>query len=440
MKCSLRTIFTPSITQGLVQMQELEVKYCNSVKEIITKVSANEVMDEIVFPLLQSIILESFPGLISLNGGSKILKCPSLEEIAIVDCPTIFSSTFLRELQSNPTDGITVPKAKKCKVPRGVLDPRARFGYSYEVQVVSKVGFDMIFPKLIHLKLKGLPKFTNFWRGNIIQCPSMKMLWIENCPHLQKFVSTSNEAQQHDSSTNLFDEKVDFPNMNILLISGVQRLKVTWGNELCEVSFRQLRVLVVENAKEVVKVFPPNLEFTRFQNLEKLYITGCDVLTEVFDIRALIDVKIERGGIAVSQLNLLVVLNTPNLKHIWNEDPKGIFDFHSLSSLDIQGFPSLESVIPASVARSLVYLEMLLVTDSSIKEIVAGDEEGIDDASTFQFPQLERLVLRRLPQLETFYLGTYTSEWPALPQLRITQCYQFHLQTLFHEMVLFAKK
>ncbi|XP_065856411.1 uncharacterized protein [Euphorbia lathyris] len=478
--CSnLRIIFTPSMTQGLVQLQKMEVKYCNSVEEIITKGSANEVTNKVIFPLLRSIILESLPGLISLNGGSKILECPSLEEIAIVDCPTTFTCTFLRELQSNPADGITEPKIQfpKLVVLKSINMEKIWHNHNLEFcsfdkltafsvegcgnlayvltssmvrslaqlkefqicdcesikEVIRTEGDteEMVFPKLNYLKLKGLPKLVKFCRGNLIQYPSMEDLWIENCPCLRTFVSTSNEVgQQHDSSTTLFDEKVDFPNLYKLMISGAQRLEVIWGNELSEDSFCKLRELRVKNAEEVVKVFPPNLEFTRFQNLEGLYIYDCDVLTEVFDIRALIDVKIERGGIAVSQLKELEVFNTPNLKHVWNEDPKGIVDFNNLSLLDIRECPSLKSVFPASVARGLVHLEKLYVLDSAIKEIVAGDEEGIEDASAFQFPQMKELILRRLPKLKTFYPGTYTSEWPALQQLCITQCYRFHLPTL----------
>ncbi|XP_065851784.1 uncharacterized protein [Euphorbia lathyris] len=78
---------------------------------------------------------------------------------------------------------------------------------------------EMIFPKLNLLKLKGLPKVTNFCRRNLIQCPSMVDLTIENCHHLQIFLSTSNEdGQPHDSSTTLFDEKVDFPKLKYLTL------------------------------------------------------------------------------------------------------------------------------------------------------------------------------------------------------------------------------
>lgn len=90
---SLRYIFTPTICCGLEQLQVLEVKSCAMVEEIITE----ESMDEIRFPQLNSIILESLPRLINFSSGSGTVHCPSLKEIAVVDCPTTFTCSFFRE-------------------------------------------------------------------------------------------------------------------------------------------------------------------------------------------------------------------------------------------------------------------------------------------------------------------------------------------------------
>ncbi|XP_065874261.1 uncharacterized protein [Euphorbia lathyris] len=494
---SLKRIFTPSMTQGLVQLQEMEVKYCNSVEEIITRGATNEVIKDIIFPLLQSIILESLPGLINLNCGSKILKCPSLEEIAIVDCPTTFTCTFLRDLQPNPADGITEPKVvfsnlKDLKLSlvkiQKIWYNKQQLGMSAFTENLTSLNIDgcgnlkylfssamvkgsihlktleicncklmeeiihmeksgkigeIVLRKLENLKLQNLQQLAHFCTGNLIECVGLTSLSIENCPELSAFISNSAISNNLNSTcspdilnSTLFDKKVDFPNLETLIISGVNGLKEIWGNELREDSFCKLKGLRVQDAKAVVKVFPPNLDLKRFENLEELCIHGCDALTEVFDIRALIDVKIERGGVTVTQLQKIWVFDNPNLKHVWNEDPKGILDFHNLSNVDIRGCASLKSVFPASIARGLVHLELLYVVDSAIKEIVAGDEERIQGASAFQFPQLKELILRRLPQLEKFYPGTHTSEWPALQKLCVTECYQFQHPTLsFKEII-----
>ena len=104
---SLTNILTPTICSGLLQLNEIEVKGCPLVKEIITQgIAAEGVISDhkITFPLLKSITLESLPEVINFSSGDATVKCPSLEEISVVDCPTAFTSSFLRELQSDATD------------------------------------------------------------------------------------------------------------------------------------------------------------------------------------------------------------------------------------------------------------------------------------------------------------------------------------------------
>lgn len=66
-----------------------------------------------------------------------------------------------------------------------------------EGETMSKI----LLPKLDSLKLKGLPKLVRFCIAKLIECPSLKVLKMENCPRLQAFVSTQ-------VNTALFDEKV----------------------------------------------------------------------------------------------------------------------------------------------------------------------------------------------------------------------------------------
>ncbi|XP_057999399.1 disease resistance protein At4g27190-like [Hevea brasiliensis] len=55
-----------------------------------------------------------------------------------------------------------------------------------EGEMMSK----MLFPKLHSLKLKGLPRIVRFCTANLIECPSLKVLRADNCPHLHAFLST----------------------------------------------------------------------------------------------------------------------------------------------------------------------------------------------------------------------------------------------------------
>ncbi|XP_065852968.1 uncharacterized protein [Euphorbia lathyris] len=458
---ALKNMFSFSMFRCLVQLQEINVSKCEILKEIV---AASYEDETIKLTQLEILTLENLPqleGFCSPTNGasaeillvdefenlfSKKIQFPNLVKLKLLSikvekiwhnlntefCPFDKLTTIIVQGCQNLTYVLTslmvrsLAQLKKFEI-------RDCKSMEEVIRIEGEIEEKMIFPKLNHLFLGRLPKVVNFCKSNLIKFPNMEELRISGCPCLQTFVSTGNEAGQQQDSSTLFDEKVDFPNLEQLVISTVHRMKVIWGNELREDSFRRLKGFVIENAKGLVKVFAPNLDLTRFQNLESLCIDSCKALTGLFDIRCLIGVKNERG---VSQLKILKVFSTPNLKYVWNEDPKGILDFHNLIHVNIRRCSSLKCVFPVSIARGLVNLEKLHVLDSAIKEIVAGDEERIQGATVFEFPRLKELRLRRLSQLETFYPGTHTLEWPALQQLYITECYQFHIFTLSFKKII----
>ncbi|XP_065854644.1 uncharacterized protein [Euphorbia lathyris] len=712
---ALKNLFSFAMFRCFVQLHEINVRQCEILKEIVAVRYEDETIE---LTQLHTLTLEDLP---QLEGFCSPTNEASAEILAVDEIENLFdkkiqfpnlvelklSSINVEKLWHNhntefcPFEKLITLTVEGCGNLASVLTSSMVRSLvqlkQFEIcdcksmeEVIRTEGEteEIVFPKLKYLKLKGLPKVVKFCKGNLIQCPSMEELWIRNCPHLQTFISTSIVVGRQQDSSTLFDEKVDFPNLEKLVIYGVHSLKqyitcalriiafaklsqprkipnnwyqsfndfkgswveskkevtplgdnptlnqiraheeesskapralsiihgtvsesifmrimtcetrneaweklkelyegnertkrmqlmavvnkirlmgedlpdskvveklfvslperfeaklssledsrdisqlslselinslqaqeqrramrngknekavegvfltqdskgkreipqcghckkhghdekdcwykgkpqcfkckkfghvqrncrnkrkekkfpTIWDNELRGDSFCKLKRLRVECAKAVVKIFPPNLGFRRCQNLEELYILSCDALTEVFDIQAMIDVKEERGCVIGSQLKTLWVRNTPNLKHVWNEDPKGNVDFQTLNYVDIRDCPSLKSVIPASIARGLLNLEKLYVLDSAVKAIVAEDEGRTQGASAFEFSRLKELRLRRLPQLEAFCQGTNTSDWPALIALFITECNKFHLQTLFHDMSLEKEK
>ena len=73
---------------------------------------------------------------------------------------------------------------------------------------------EMLLIELDLLKLKDLPKVARFCSSNLIECPALKELWIENCPELRTFVcspASANMANCGDPeimNSTIFDEKV----------------------------------------------------------------------------------------------------------------------------------------------------------------------------------------------------------------------------------------
>ncbi|GAY43945.1 hypothetical protein CUMW_078500 [Citrus unshiu] len=106
-----------------------------------------------------------------------------------------------------------------------------------------------LFPSLSWLRLIDLPKLKRFcnFTGNIIEMPELGCLTIENCPSMETFVSNSTpllhmtadnkEPEKLTSEENffltdqiqpLFDEKVAFPQLRRLTLSGLHKVQHIW--------------------------------------------------------------------------------------------------------------------------------------------------------------------------------------------------------------------
>ncbi|XP_052297555.1 disease resistance protein At4g27190-like isoform X2 [Citrus sinensis] len=106
-----------------------------------------------------------------------------------------------------------------------------------------------LFPRLLSLKLIDLPKLKRFcnFTGNIIELPKLEYLIIENCPDMETFTSNSTfvlhmtadnkEPQKLKSEENLlvanqiqhlFEEKVAFPQLGNLRLSGLHKVQHLW--------------------------------------------------------------------------------------------------------------------------------------------------------------------------------------------------------------------
>ncbi|KAJ0100505.1 hypothetical protein Patl1_21944 [Pistacia atlantica] len=92
---SLRYLFTPSIILGLDKLQEIEVKSCDLIEEIIKKDEEQKAdIGKIIIPHLKSIVLELLPDLANFYSGSNDLECPSLKSITIANCSKMESFVF----------------------------------------------------------------------------------------------------------------------------------------------------------------------------------------------------------------------------------------------------------------------------------------------------------------------------------------------------------
>ncbi|XP_037496112.1 uncharacterized protein LOC119369116 isoform X2 [Jatropha curcas] len=248
------------------------------------------------------------------------------------------------------------------------------------------------------------------------------------------FVSSSASAVMAASSESeildytLFNEKVAFPNLVQVQISNADALRKIWHNQLHSDSFYKLRVMKVEYGNQLVQIFPSNI-FKRLENLNDVVIGNCDSLEVVFDLQELV-INITES--ITSELRNLDIRNLQNLKYVWNKDPQQALSFPNLSSVHVWHCPSLKNLFPTSIAKNLLQLKKLDLSNCGLKELVTKEEE-VETNPKFAFPQLKSLDLWRLNELNCFYPGSHTLECPVLEKLAVFHCDK--LETLTFEPV-----
>ncbi|KAL5809771.1 hypothetical protein ACOSQ3_030462 [Xanthoceras sorbifolium] len=291
-----------------------------------------------------------------------------------------------------------------------------------------------LFPKLYRLHVKHLPKLTSFCKfaGSSFELPSLARLWIENCPKMLTFVSNyphsdmpasmeeymNVEENLHSHVQPFFDEKVQLPNLKVLQLYKMEKLRKTWHHQLVSDSFCKLEFFELYKCHNVLNVFPSNM-LGRLQKLEELWLNNCSSLDEIFELQASSCEKTQ--AITATQLRKLGLYNLPKLKHVWDMDSQGLLTCQNLLSIEVTRCDTLKSILPASVGRNLLHLEELWIENCSMVEEIFAKEEELDEAVP-RFPQLTFLRLADLSTLRSFYPGVNVLEWPMLKRLQVWNC------------------
>ncbi|KAM4108511.1 hypothetical protein ACB094_03G050500 [Castanea mollissima] len=402
---NLMNIFPPNMLRRLQNLEELEIRYCNSIEEVFEV--QGKIFDEICnmvstqFKVLKLINLPKLKHVWSLD-PQEILTFQNLHEVTVFNCKSmksLFPASVAKSLEQ--------------------LEKLQIYDCGLEEIVATEEGLEtvtkFVFPRLVSLSLQLMPDLKCFYpEKHTIEWPSLKQLMIHKCDKVK--IAALNDLSFPDTDGLGYDvpiqqpfiqiEKVAFSNLKDICISDKDNLKMLWHNyQLVPDSFCKLKKLDIARCKDLMNIFPPNM-LRRLQNLEELEIKDCNSVEEVFDIRG---------------LRVLWLFDLPKLKHVWSSDLQAILTFQNLSEVDVSKCKSLKSFFPFSVAKGLEQLKKLTIKDCGLEEIVAM-EEGSETVTKFVFPRITSLWLESLPELKCFYPGKYTSEWLSLNFLFIYKC------------------
>ncbi|KAI4346282.1 hypothetical protein L6164_013348 [Bauhinia variegata] len=359
----------PDINErGLLELKHLEVCFNDELQFLVDSVSQRD-----LFSKLKVIVVIGCDKMKSLFSFSLPTCLPQLERIEICFCDLL--------------EGIVSDDGKVVDV--------------------------FQFSELHTLTLTAVPALIGFYYQD-------KTTFIEQ-PKKTQFSDGKDTGEIMDNNNLdppvvLFSKKVIFPNLETLSIWDADKLNKIWdwqGQQFDGSSFSQLKSLNISSCHGISELLPFNV----LENLENLEVKSCYSLEVIFDLKGAKKEGIH-AVVRSSHLRKLILSNLPKLKHVWNRDPQEVIDFQCLSEVEVSNCDSLKTLFPVSIAKALVKLQELRITNChELENIVGGKEKGPDVSLSFIFSQVTILELENLPKLTRFYPGTYSTEWPLLEEL-----------------------
>ncbi|XP_054780683.1 uncharacterized protein LOC129288212 isoform X2 [Prosopis cineraria] len=408
--CSfLSQVFPSNLLPYFKNLEELQVS--SSPVEVIFDMDGNRLTETNGKPFhLRRMILKSLRNLkcIWSKDPCRTISFQNLKEIVVTDCGGI-KSLFPASLAKN------FMRLKKLDIGR-CFALEEMFGKEEAVADGASRKFEFHF--LTTLMMYRLPSLKFFYPGRFtLECPSLQMLVVCDCNKLDTFaldfqshrgeVGCEYEADITTNTQPLFlDEKV-IPKLEVLTLNGKDMMMLSHGNFLDDL-LHKLKALGLNfgDSYEAVATLP----FKFFK--KELYMLGLPMLSSI---------GLHNSWVDPLRKNLRV-LKIKDCHRLTILVPSSAVSFCNLEELTVSGCHGLVSLFSSSVAKSLVRLQRMEITDcTSIAQIV-NHGSGESTPEEIIFERLTFITMSQLPRLVCFYSGNATLEFSALREATIEQC------------------
>ncbi|RDX57849.1 Disease resistance protein RPS2, partial [Mucuna pruriens] len=284
-----------------------------------------------------------------------------------------------------------------------------------KIMIIDKekeTGGKVTFSQLKNVSLENLIKISTAFPSTS-EFPSLEILKITNCPALMTFVEESNKVKDLSKSTTsnyFFPNSLSLDKLKVLYLIN-QHVQKLWHYSCPCKSFCELENLTLSNNNKLLSVISSNM-IIRFNNLKKLTLEKCELLTEVFNLE---DDKSDHNIHEIlPQLRALALSNLSSFTRVWNKEPQVSF-FSNLVSLILIHCGSLKSLFSLSSTKNLGKLKLLkLFNCEKLEEVISSVED-----ENIIFPEMECLILKKLPKLVSFCHQNRTLDWPKLQIVRV---------------------
>lgn len=241
------------------------------------------------------------------------LNC--FQKFQIVISRSMDNQTMDTDAQAKKTDSIFQNSHFRTKCFTPSIQPIRYLEINGTIGVPSALDGILAHAELI--SLKRLAMTTQFSDLKISSMEAVRELWMENCDHLESFLS-ADVVQALSAMGNLHN----------LWISNMENLSSFCKGVEDVTSFSCLKHLVFDCCRNLICLFPSALHFP---NLEVLNIRFCDILERVFDSSAL-------GEDTLPRLTSLQLWELPELTSVCT----GVLP--SLKNLKVRGCAKLRRI------------------------------------------------------------------------------------------------
>ncbi|KAK7382138.1 hypothetical protein VNO80_00859 [Phaseolus coccineus] len=315
-------------------------------------------------------------------------------------------------------------------------------------------GVENLFLELntVHEKHNSVHEARNivddlFYRLNLKGFPYLKHLWIVNNSTIQSLIHPKD--RQHPEKA--------FPKLESLCFYNLKMNKLC-SCELSEPSFGKLKVIKINLCGELKNVF--SISVVRLLKLlETIEVSECNSLKEIIDVQPqsnpekteltlpelrylklqslsefigfdavpaieVEETKLFHAKVGVSKLERLE-LSSIQIDVIWSADhsSKGL-SFESLTRLDVNGCWKLKYLMSSTMAKSLVNLQSLYVSESDkMRSIFLPERDTEKDIVGSIFPKLKNMKLGSMKSLSKIWNPKLPSDsFNKLDTLIIEEC------------------
>ncbi|QCD86412.1 disease resistance protein RPS2 [Vigna unguiculata] len=375
-------LFSHSMVKHLSELVEIEISECKSMTNILSGQRQEDAdagqTDKIRLINLSSLTLQCLPSLVSISPDSSTEASEN-------------GNGFSSQLFNNKVE---FPNLETLKL------------YSINIHKIWN-HHHSYFENLTSLTVDGCERLTYIFSYPVaIKLVKLEHLILSSCKFVENiFVPDENLGHTHihhfrrSAPTELIPI---FTNLETFVISHMDNLKAIWPALLPENSFCKLKKMEITSCNNLLNVFPCHV-LDKLQSLESLNVWNCMALEVVYEIDA---INREQEGSSQRVLDIplrtLSLGNLPKLKHLWNKDPQGNIKFQNLFMVKASKCQSLKYVFPLSLAKDLLHLQFLEISDCGVEEIIASDKGGV---GALGFPLLNQFYAVECPRMETFSGG-----------------------------------